>query len=472
MKKIFYLMAMAIVAATFTACSDDDSEAILSIDPSVSEGIVAELDGGFYEIPVTTDQSWTARLEDGCIWASLSGAKGEGSGSIEVCVDANYTGIGRKTNVLITSGDKVVIVPVSQRTPDTNDDDDFYNIASNKGLGYGFDLSSFSNGSTMIFNLKAIQKLVEADDVEYEGLFTSDVLHDLKTHDINVDSVEEKADTLGVSLRMNINYGLFHLGVKAKYEGTEKRNTNSKLYKVVQSAPMLNSKINYNEILTHYRKWVASGKSDTLQGGEKDYRKNLLQNTPKSLLDSLYQAKDEGAMKQWAQAIYSTLGPAFISGTTLGGSVAMQLYIDSVYHEEAMKLDTAEVDVAFKSGLFSLDAKVDVEYKKKAKEILNHANCNVDIRGGSVTTSSALGSAFKAKQYEQLDSLYKNWVDSLILDNDKKKNTTSIIAVDVVPIWVLADVGPARQYLRKFVLEQLEATGNRQLIYKFDKYPY
>ena len=41
MKKIFYLMAMAIVAATFTACSDDDSQAILSIDPSVSEGIVA-----------------------------------------------------------------------------------------------------------------------------------------------------------------------------------------------------------------------------------------------------------------------------------------------------------------------------------------------------------------------------------------------------------------------------------------------
>ena len=463
-------MAMAIVASTFTACSDDDSEAILSIDPSVSEGIVAELDGGFYEIPVTTDQSWTARLEDGCIWASLSGAKGEGSGSIEVCVDANYTGTGRKTNVLITSGDKVVIVPISQRTPDENDDD-FYNIASNKGLGYGFDLSSFSNGSTMIFNLKAIQILVEQDDVEYEGLFTSDVLHNLKTDDINVDSVEEKADTLGVSLRMNINYGLFHLGVKAKYEGTEDRKTYSKLYKVVQSAPKLESKINYNEILTHYRNWVASGRSDN-QGGKKDYRKNLLQNTPKALLDSISQAKDENAMKQWAQAIYSTLGPAFISGTTLGGSVAMQLYIDSVYHKEAMNLDTAEVDVAFKSGLFSLDAKVNVEYKKKATEILNHANCNVDIRGGSGPTSSALGSAFKAKQYERLDSLYKNWVESLILDNDKNKNTTSIIAVDVVPIWVLLNVGSARQYLRKFVLEQLEATGNRQLINSFDKYPY
>ena len=115
MKKFFCLMAMAIAAVTFTACSESDSEAVFSVDPSVSEGIVAELDGGFYKIPITANQGWSARLEDGCNWASLSDAEGKGSGSIEVCVDANYTGTGRKTNVLISSGDKVVTVPVAHR---------------------------------------------------------------------------------------------------------------------------------------------------------------------------------------------------------------------------------------------------------------------------------------------------------------------------------------------------------------------
>ena len=191
MKKFFCLMAMAIAAVTFTACSESDSEAVFSVDPSVSEGIVAELDGGFYKIPITANQGWSARLEDGCNWASLSDAEGKGSGSIEVCVDANYTGTGRKTNVLISSGDKVVTVPVSQRTPDENDED-FYNIAQNKGLGYGFDLSSFKNGEVMIFNLKAIQKLVEQDELEYDGMFTSDVINDFMADDIHVDSVEEK----------------------------------------------------------------------------------------------------------------------------------------------------------------------------------------------------------------------------------------------------------------------------------------
>lgn len=466
MQKIFYLMAVAIAAVSFTACSESVSESFLSVDPSVSEGIVADLDGGFYKIPITADQAWTVRLEDDCDWASLVNSKGNGSGSIEVCVDANYTGTGRKTNVLVSAGDKVVIVPVSQRTPNTNDED-FYNIASNKGLGYGFDLSSFSNGNTMVFNLKAIQKLVELDDLEYDGMFTSDVINNYMADDIHVDSIEEKADTLGVYLRMNINYGLFHLGVKASYKGTEDRKTYSSRYKVVQSVPMLKSSINYMEILSHYRDWVSEDCPDN------DYRKNLLQNTVRKLLNELEQAKDEDTMKKKAQGLYSCLGPALISGTTLGGSVAMQLYVDSIQHEETMHLDTAEVDVAFKSGLFSLDAKVNVEYKKQATEILNHTDCNAEIHGGSGATSSALYNAFKAKQYENLDTLFQNWVGSLKLDNNKKTNTTSIINVEVVPIWVLVDEdNPARDYLRNFVLKQLEAVGNQQLINKFDKFPY
>ena len=142
----------------------------------------------------------------------------------------------------------------------------------------------------------------------------------------------------------------------------------------------------------------------------------------------------------------------------------MQLYVDSIHQEEVMILDTASIDVAFKSGLFSLDANVNVQYKKKATEFLNHMDCNAQIRGGSGGTSSALYSAFTAKEYEKLDTLFHNWVESLKLDNDKTKNTTSIINVEVVPIWVLVDVGPAREYLRQFVLEQLKTTGNRQLV--------
>lgn len=473
MKKFFSLMAIAIAAVSFTACSDSDSDAILSVDPSVSEGIVAELDGGFYQIPVTADKDWTVRLEDGCDWASLMDVKGKGSGSIEVCVDANYTGFGRKTNVLISSGDKTVVVPISQRTPDTNDGD-YYNIAGNKGLGFGFDMSTFSNGQMQVFNLKAINKLMEQDDIMYDGMYNADVVHNYFADEVNVDSIEDKKDSLGIELRFNINYGLFHLGVKAKYVGKEERKTNSKRYKVTQSLPMLKASISYNEIMGHYRDWVDEGCPKKLDDGKtNDYRGNLLQNGFRKKLNELEQSQSESDMMQAAQDFYSSLGPALIARTTLGGSVAMQLYVDSVYFKEVMALDTAHVDVAFKSGLFSLDAEVNVGYKKEATEHLKHSVCEADIHGGSGPTSNDLYAAFKAKQYEKLDTLFHNWTNSLVLDDNRDLNTTSIIDVDLVPIWVLVDKHcPARAYLRNYILQQLKAMGNQQLIDKFDKYPY
>lgn len=477
MKKFFSLMAIAIASLSFVSCSDKDVEAILSVDPSFSDGLVADLDGGFYKIPITADQAWTARLDDGCDWATLLDVKGDASGSIEVCVDANYTGTGRKTNVLISSGDKVVAVPISQRTPDTNEnttEEEFYNIASNKGLGFGLDLSTFSNGNTMVFNLKAIEQLMKEDEIEYAGMFTSDVISKFHADDIHVDSIEKKADTLGIELRFNINYGLFHLGVKASYEGTEERKTYSNRYKVVQSVPKLNAHIGYNEILSKYRDWEAEGRKITVGNDQKkDYRGCLLQKNVAVRLDTLELSKDSANIKKAAQWMYSNLGPALIIGTTLGGSVAMQLYVDSIRNKDFINLDTASIDVAFKSGLFSLDADVNVQYKKKAEEFLQHTDCNANIRGGDVKCSEDLYNAFKAKQYEKLDTLFRKWTNSLVLSNTKTKNTTSIIAIDVVPVWVLVDeYSPARTYLRNFVLQQVKAVGNRQLIDKFDEYPY
>lgn len=473
MKKILYLMAMAITAVTFTGCSESDSEAFFAVDPTVSTGIIAELDGGFYQIPITANQKWTARLEDGCDWASLSDDEGNGSGSIELSVDANYKGTGRKANVFISSGDKIVCVPISQRTPDANEED-FYDIASNKGLGFGLDLSSFSNGNTMVFNLKAIQKLMEQDDLEYEGMFNSDEIDDFHADEISVDSIEDKKDSLGIELRFNINYGLFHLGVKAKYRGEEERKTDSHRYKVSQSLPMLEASINYNEILSHYRAWIKNGRPKKLEDEKtNDYRGNLLQKSVITRLDTLELSKDSTRIKQAAQWMYSNLGPALITGTTLGGSVAMQLYVDSVYFNEVMALDTAYVDVAFKSGLFSLDANVNVGYKKESTEHLKHSVCDADIHGGDAASSSALYNAFRTKKYNDLDTLFQNWVKSLKLSNVKKENTASIINMDVVPIWVLVDeYNPARSYLRQYVIQQLKAAGNLQLINKFENYPY
>lgn len=469
-------MATAIAALTFSACSESDTEHILSVDPSVSEGIVAELDGGFYKIPVTASKDWTARFEDDCDWASLLDEAGKGPGFINVCVDANFAGIGRKTNVLISSGDKTVAVPISQRTPDTNDETslNYAMIASSKGVGYGFNMSKFEPSRVAVFNLIAIDSLMKQDPVKYYGLFNSDVKHEFTGNITHIDSIQNKQDSLGVSLSFNINYGLFHLGVKAHYVGKEDRRTDSKSYKYEQSIPMMTASVSFEDIMAHYSDWLDEGGVEKLENGKTDYRSCLLQTGIRRKLKALEDpANDSSKRERAAQDIFSSVGPALIVGTTLGGSLAMQLYVDSIYFHEVMALDTAHVDVAFKSGLFSLDANVDVGYKKTATEHLEHSICEVDIHGGNSTKSSDLGDAFGHKQFEKLDTLFHAWSASLKVDNDKNQNTASIINVDLIPIWVLVDpYSPARDYLRTFIINKVKAFGNKQLLKVFEDYPY
>ena len=110
---------------------------------------------------------------------------------------------------------------------------------------------------------------------------------------------------------------------------------------------------------------------------------------------------------------------------------------------------------------------------KEATEHLKHSVCEADIHGGSGPASEAMYNAFRNKDYGKLDALFQAWAQSLVLSDDKNKNTTSVIGFDVVPIWVLVDeYNPARASLRKYVLQQLEAVGNKQLINAFDNYPY
>lgn len=480
MKKFFSLMAIAIASLSFVSCSDKDGEAILTVDPSFSNGLVVARTGGFYKIPITADQAWTARLGDGCNWAKLLDTNGMGSDTITICIDANYHETGRKSNVLITSGDKVIAVPISQRTPDENAGSDYYDLCTNKGLGFGFDISKskFRNKAVSVFNLEAINLLINESTINklrFRNMFVTDEINDFDAKDIHVDSIEKKKDSLHVALSFNINYGLFHLGVSGGYNGGEDRRTDSKRYKVNQTLPKLIATVNYKMILNEYRNWIRDGRKFTkTEGGEDyDYRAFLLSSTVTRQLDSLETSIDSTHIRHAAEGLYNDLGPALIVGSTLGGSLALDLYVDTVYFKEYMHLDSAKVTAAFKSGLFSFDAKVNVSYVKDAVEMLKHSNCTADIKGGDGAVSSKIFYAFRDSSYTQLDSLFQKWANSVVLSKESNKNTASLIDVDLVPIWVLVDeYNPARAYMRKYVLEQLKATQNQQLIDRFAEFSY
>jgi len=478
MKKFFYLMAMAIVSGAFTACSDDKNDSkVLSVDNSfVVDGITADIDGGFYDIPVQADYAWTATLEEGCDWATLITSEGTTSATVTLCVDPNYTESGRNSNLIISNGETSFKVPFRQRMADTNDDD-YYNIASTKGLGFGLDLSKFGPGRVTVVNLKAVQKLIEWDDIEYGNLFVSNPRRKMVSNDVKVDSVENKKDSLNVSLNFNISYGLFHLGIKGEYVGAENRTSNVEHYKMAQTLPMLDAGMDYAYALSIYRQWVKDGKPSTIEIDgvkQKDYRRCIITSSVISKIETLedYCNKDttEAAIQGACRALYNDLGPGFIVGSKLGGMFALDLYIDKIAHDEIMHVNNATLEVNFKSGMFDLDADLAVTYNKDVKEVLDHSFCDADIKGGTVVAQEDIYQAFANKQFTELPALYRAWAATLKLSDNKNENTTELIDFDVVPIWVLTDNYKAVESLRSYVIEQLKAYKDDLLVSKFANY--
>jgi hypothetical protein len=75
MRKYFNLMAMAIAAVTFTACSDDEtSSSNFVINNGDTEVTINRL-GGSVEIPITANGEWTATISgnemDELLWSDV-----------------------------------------------------------------------------------------------------------------------------------------------------------------------------------------------------------------------------------------------------------------------------------------------------------------------------------------------------------------------------------------------------------------
>jgi hypothetical protein len=104
------LIASAVV---FAACSSNDDNGggeptpepepvapILTVTPT---GITAAAAAGTYNIGVTSNTTWTATVNTGATWCSLSSTTGDGNGTVTVSVAANSVIVTRAATVTITA---------------------------------------------------------------------------------------------------------------------------------------------------------------------------------------------------------------------------------------------------------------------------------------------------------------------------------------------------------------------------------
>ena len=108
--RYFIPSLVAVVAATFTGCSDNDYDPTYLTEISVSQSYVAlDVNGGSASVDVNAVGAWT--VTDVPDWLTVSPASGSGSGTITFSAGA---GVGRTAEVLITCEGKTQHINIIQ----------------------------------------------------------------------------------------------------------------------------------------------------------------------------------------------------------------------------------------------------------------------------------------------------------------------------------------------------------------------
>ena len=436
MKAFKYLMMAAVMALPvfMTSCDDDDDDKSVSVDEKlVKEGISPEITGGFYKIKVTGDSKWQASLSEDCLWATLLSEEGKGDAIINLYVESNFTGVARNANVIIESGKNTFSIPVRQLSTDINSSD-YLDLSTTKGLGYGWDPINDEIKAAQLLQTRVAAELANTDKIRYGTLYSETKNQTAVLENENVDSLENKSDTLGVSLSLSIAYNLFKFGLKGAYYSTEKRITNAKTYRYSANFNLQESMVSPRTAAETYQSWLNDEKP------KDDYRQIILAPTFTNYMAMLEKAfkstnPNQRTINRIFSSIISDYGLGVIYKTKLGGNICLSSTVDTVKTNEAMGLKDAEVTVAVKSGLFSLDAKVAATYQKSMEEILDNAN-NSLLVSGNVKSATTIYSKLASGDYATLNAEIRKWADGLKVGSSETSNT-EIIEKSMVPIWTL-----------------------------------
>ena len=167
MKQIFkYIFVVALLALVAPSCNKDFEWEGFGVnnDDSETNCINLPVEDGYTTISVYSDSAWSAELEDDYDWATLTNAKGQGSGRMTFTYKANSKAV-RRAYVLVHSQGETKRIMVVQKGADIvfrfRAEDGEMNIEKDATTYY---LALDSNIASDLY------KHVELDEVEYLDL--------------------------------------------------------------------------------------------------------------------------------------------------------------------------------------------------------------------------------------------------------------------------------------------------------------
>ena len=512
------------LSLSVTSCKDDDDKGgdyvvtpiTLTIDNDLKTfGVETDVESAIVKVPVKCDGGWVAYLTDDPDWVAVEGRQVifEGNQTLSLRFDENRTRADRATTLkIVTDNGDMTLIPVRQtqkyRGEDVRNDNSQW--FGNNGLGLGYNFAYVFEGDTAkkhqqefnpnamcmtnpIFNWTKIEELqqtwdsIKGDYVLSKSAYAEIARQNIEYRDIPRDSTVYNADSLGISIDLQMGFGFMEFEGHGEYHASETKGSAKLNYLFDRTATVYDAFISPAELKTVANR--IGGVLDTdlmnkqMEAIEKKEANWKLMNQKKYLIykkkgktpdgtpvtdemvsgdylepwqdEAIAKAIDEldlpdygGIFSEGFGKIYYRLtrytenhdtkrfeaamedldanwGPLFVARGWYGGNILMRVLVDTTY------LDTQGRFKGYVKGgmdnMFNIDLTVEINYYEQATRIVRNGDAFIKVYGGdAVICGNKLSAHFNSESMTDRDdllSILQDWGDSLMEGIDENGNT-------------------------------------------------
>lgn len=481
-KTMFKTLIMGIMVFSLASCSDDNNDPTINFPEGTVNSLTTGYEEGEFTIPVLATGDWKATVvSEDAYWLSLITTEGKGNGNVTYLVEPNASDEYRKAQIVLTAGKQTLTYEVTQTTLSTSGDEEAQNGAeidysmfgSSVPVGYGMYIKGKSNmkkfAASQIFSLKNLSN-ERLEDYLYDDYVE---VEDVPTDKIKLASAKEFKEqdrSIKANLSVNIQYGMFKLGLNGAFKMSGASTDTTFVYSAVTSVPRQEVFLQHNALLDAYEEIPSELKAYVMTNSFVKIRDSI------QTLVKANKTLEDNELKKQLKKLNDNYGPVFCTNATLGGNANISITLGKAEGTDTLDI-SGKLTTAF-SGLFSLDVEASASYLNQASSYIENSEIDIDITGGSKGERTNLIKAFGEIVKPGADTSAMN---SALIDNistwaatidpaDSKTYTCTEYAL--TGIWELFTDEDAQQIVKDYMASiypnQKDEKGNVVLPYLVD----
>ena len=373
-----------------------------------------------------------------------------------------------------------------------------------------------------IYHLSTIDQLCQDSLIDKDAYVEEPIEID-NMDAVMLDGAVRAADSLSIALRLEGSIGPVSFGIEGRYVDGRKENRNYVDYTIIRNAPVYdvmtspaslttyakNHATTDNKSLDAYIQYIEGmranfirinkGKSSKTKVGEDgltDKQRRQLDGLYDKIITStsyggVFSSHFESCMSELFYYITMQLaggdpidevnadlvcanlddhyGPFIIAGGQYGGSLVVQLKLDTLRLDGEMSVDgKAKVELALFEG------EGDARYRQEGMNRTRSYYPKINVYGGDAdeVMSNLLGILWgdHPDSHEQWDTTLSDWLDSMKSNGDDL-STAAPISFTAVPIWTFFPDKEIAAYVRSYFMNKYKTRGIKEYLDIIDNVP-